>query len=104
MNKYNLKELEEKQNELDASNRIVLLHIPNTPDETTPVGTSEDDNVVVYTWGEPTEFGFEPKAHWDICEEKNLVDFERGVKLSQSRFTLYRGKGARLERAIINFS
>ena len=98
-----IKELEEKQNELDAKQRNVLLHIPNTPDETTPVGTSEDDNVVVYTWGEPTEFGFEPKAHWDICEEKNLVDFERGVKLSQSRFTLYRGKGARLERAIINF-
>ena len=98
-----IKELEEKQNELDTKQRDVLLHIPNTPDETTPVGTSEDDNVVVSTWGKPTEFTFTPKAHWDLCEEKGLVDFERGVKLSQSRFTLYRGKGARLERAIINF-
>ena len=98
-----IKELEEKQNELDSKQRNVLLHIPNIPDETTPVGESEDDNVVVHTWGEPTKFDFEPKAHWDLCEEKGLVDFERGVKLSQSRFTLYKGKGARLERAIINF-
>ena len=83
--------------------KSLLLHTPNIPDETTPVGKSEDDNVVVSTWGEPTKFDFEPKAHWDLCEEKNLVDFERGVKISQSRFTLYRGKGAKLERAIINF-
>ena len=77
-----IKALEEKQNELDTKQR---------------------NNIVVSTWGEPTKFDFEPKAHWDLCEEKGLVDFERGVKLSQSRFTLYRGKGARLERAIINF-
>ena len=98
-----IKELEEKQNELDAKQRDVLLHIPNIPDETTPIGLSEDDNVEVHKWGEPRKFDFEFKAHWDLCEEKNLVDFERGVKLSQSRFTLYRGKGSRLERAIINF-
>ena len=98
-----IKELEEKQNELDAKQRDVLLHIPNIPDETTPIGKSEDDNVVVSTWGEPTKFDFKPLAHWDLCEAKGLVDFERGVKLSQSRFVLYRGKGAKLERAIINF-
>ena len=98
-----IKELEEKQIELDNSQRNLLLHIPNIPDETTPIGPTEDYNVEVSRWGEPTKFDFEYKAHWDICEEKNLVDFERGVKLSQSRFTLYRGKGARLERAIINF-
>ena len=98
-----IKELETEQNELDAKQRNLLLHIPNTPDETTPIGTSDADNPVVHTWGEPTKFDFEYKAHWDLCEEKNLVDFERGVKLSQSRFILYRGKGARLERAIINF-
>lgn len=98
-----IKLLEEKQNSLDAKQRDILLHIPNIPDETTPIGLSDADNVEVYKWGEPTKFSFEPKAHWDICEEKNLVDFERGVKLSQSRFTLYRGKGAKLERAIINF-
>jgi len=98
-----IKELEEKQNALDAKQKDVLLHIPNIPDETTPIGASDADNVEVYKWGEPRKFDFEFKAHWDICEEKNLVDFERGVKLSQSRFTLYRGKGAKLERAIINF-
>ncbi len=98
-----IKELEVEQNELDTKQRDLLLHIPNTPDETTPIGTSDADNPVVHTWGEPTKFDFEYKAHWDLCEEKNLVDFERGVKLSQSRFILYRGKGARLERAIINF-
>ena len=98
-----IKELEDKQTLLDEKQRNLLLNIPNLPDETTPVGTSEDDNVEVYKWGEPRKFDFEFRAHWDLCEEKNLVDFERGVKLSQSRFTLYRGKGARLERAIINF-
>ncbi len=98
-----IKTLEDKQTELDEKQRDILLHTPNIPDETTPVGLSEDDNVVVSTWGEPTKFDFEYKAHWDLCEEKNIVDFERGVKISQSRFTLYRGKGSRLERAIINF-
>ncbi len=98
-----VKALEEKQVELDNAQRDMLLRTPNTPDESTPVGASEDDNIPVKYWGEPTKFNFEAKAHWDICEEKNLVDFERGVKISQSRFTLYRGKGARLERAIIQF-
>ncbi len=98
-----IKELEEKQNALDFKQRDILLHIPNIPDETTPIGASDADNVEVYKWGEPRKFDFEYKAHWDLCEEKNLVDFERGVKLSQSRFTLYKGKGSRLERAIINF-
>ena len=98
-----IKALEEEESRLDEQQKSLLLHTPNIPDETTPVGKSEDDNVVVSAWGEPTKFDFEPKAHWDLCEEKNLVDFERGVKISQSRFTLYRGKGAKLERAIINF-
>lgn len=98
-----IKEFEEKQTELDAKQKDILLHIPNIPDETTPIGASDADNVEVYKWGEPRKFDFEFNAHWDLCEEKNLVDFERGVKLSQSRFTLYRGKGSRLERAIINF-
>lgn len=98
-----IKDLEGKQTELDEKQRDILLHIPNIPDETTPIGASDADNVEVYKWGEPRRFDFEFKAHWDLCEEKNLVDFERGVKLSQSRFTLYRGKGSKLERAIINF-
>lgn len=98
-----IKVLEDKQSELDNKQKDILLHTPNIPDETTPVGLSEDDNVEVTRWGEPRKFDFDFKAHWDLCEAKNLVDFERGVKISQSRFTLYRGKGARLERAIINF-
>lgn len=98
-----IKDLEGKQTELDEKQRDILLHIPNIPDETTPIGASDADNIEVYKWGEPRKFDFEFKAHWDLCEEKNLVDFERGVKLSQSRFTLYRGKGSKLERAIINF-
>ena len=98
-----IKALEEKQVDLDNIQRDMLLRTPNIPDETTPIGESEDDNVPVKFWGKPTEFSFTPKAHWDLCEEKGIVDFERGVKISQSRFTLYRGKGARLERAIIQF-
>ena len=98
-----IKALEEKQVELDEKQRNLLLYTPNIPDETTPIGASDADNVEVSRWGEPTKFDFEFKAHWDLCEEKNLVDFERGVKISQSRFTLYRGKGAKLERAVSNF-
>ena len=98
-----IKALEDKQIEFDTKQRDLLLSIPNTPAEDTPIGTSEDDNVVVHTWGEPTKFDFEFKPHWDIASEKGLVDFERGVKISQSRFILYRGKGSALERAIINF-
>ncbi len=98
-----VKALEEKQVELDETQRKLLLNIPNIPDETTPIGKSEDDNVEVHRTGEPRKFDFEFKPHWDLAEEKGLVDFERGVKLSQSRFVMYRGKGARLERAIIEF-
>lgn len=98
-----IKALEEKQVELDTKQRDLLLHTPNIPDETTPIGSSDADNVEVSKWGEPTKFDFEFKPHWDLCEEKNLVDFERGVNISQSRFTLYRDKGAKLERAVINF-
>ncbi|HNW25795.1 MAG TPA: serine--tRNA ligase [Candidatus Gastranaerophilaceae bacterium] len=98
-----IKLLEEKEVELDQRQRILLLNIPNTPDETTPKGTSEADNKIVSGCGEPTKADFELKAHWDIAEEKGLVDFERAVKISQSRFVMNRGKGAQLERAIINF-
>lgn len=98
-----IKILEEKEVQLDQKQKELLLNIPNTPDETTPIGTSEADNRIVAGCGEPTEAEFELKAHWDLVEEKGLVDFERGVKLAQSRFVMYKGKGAQLERAIINF-
>jgi len=95
--------LEEQEKELNDRQQSILLSTPNTPDETTPIGTSEDDNVVVETFGEPKKFDFEPKAHWDLGVDLDLVDFDRGVKLSKTRFYIYKNKGARLERAIINF-
>lgn len=98
-----IKQCEEKEQQLDEQQRKLLLNIPNIPDETTPIGSSDADNVEVKRFLEPTRKSFPLKAHWDICVEKDLVDFERGVKLSQSRFSLYKGKGAQLERAIINF-
>lgn len=98
-----IKALEDREVALDLQQRNLLLNTPNTPDETSPIGTSEADNKIVAGCGEPTTADFELKAHWDLVEEKGLVDFERGVKLAQSRFILYKGKGARLERAIINF-
>lgn len=98
-----IKSLEEKLNELDVAQKEALLFIPNTPDENIPIGADDSFNVEIKKWGEPTKFDFEAKAHWDLCPELNMLDFERGVKLAHTRFTLYRGKGARLERAIINF-
>jgi len=98
-----IKALEEQETALDEKQRTVLLHIPNTPDETTPIGADDSFNVEIKRVGEPRKADFELKAHWDIATDKNLVDFERGVKLAQTRFSLYRGKGAALERAIINF-
>ena len=81
----------------------ILLTIPNIPADDVPVGADDSANPVVRTWGEPTKFEFEPKAHWDIGEGLNIIDFERGVKVSGARFVFYRGLGARLERAVISF-
>ena len=97
------KALEEKLTELDEKQRDALLRIPNTPDESIPIGADDSANVEIKRWGEPTKFDFEFKAHWDLCPELNMLDFERGVKLAHTRFTLYRNLGAKLERAIINF-
>ncbi len=98
-----IKELEEKQAQLDNEQRQALLYIPNTPSEDTPIGSDDTSNPVVYVWGEPTKKPYELKPHWDLCVEKNMVDFEKGVKLAHTRFALYRNKGALLERSIINF-
>ena len=88
---------------IDAELRDVLLHTPNMPDASTPVGDDENDNPEVRRWGTPTSFDFEPKAHWDLGPELGIIDFERGVKLAASRFIVLGGMGARLERSIINF-
>lgn len=77
--------------------------IPNVPDSSVPVGTSSDDNRIEKTWGSPRKFDFEPKPHWDIGEALGILNFEQARKLSGARFAVYRGDGARLERALINF-
>jgi len=92
-------ELASVQEALDAE----MLSIPNLPSSTTPLGASEDDNIEVRRWGTPTEFDFEPQAHWDLGPALGIIDFERAVKLAKSRFILLGGLGASLERALINF-
>lgn len=89
----------------DIENRIqaLLLEIPNIPHESVPVGEDEDSNKVVRTWGEPRKFDFEPLPHWELGEALGIMDFERGVRLAESRFTVLKGLGARLERALVNF-
>lgn len=89
--------------EAEAKLTELLMGVPNIPHETTPVGASEDDNPEVRRWGTPRTFDFEHKAHWDLGPDLGIIDFERAVKLSGSRFVLLGGLGARLERALINF-
>ncbi|MBO4991839.1 MAG: serine--tRNA ligase [Firmicutes bacterium] len=89
--------------QLEADLRNALLNIPNTPYEIVPIGESDADNLEVKKFMEPTKFDFEPKAHWDIGTDLDILDFERAAKLSGTRFTVYKGLGARLERSIINF-
>ena len=98
-----IKGLDEQLREVEEQFSELLMGLPNIPHEKTPIGTSEDDNVEVRTWGERPTFNFQPKAHWDIGEDLGILDFERGGKLSGARFCLYLGAGARLERALINF-
>lgn len=96
-------ELDRATDEVDGELKRIMLGIPNSPHETTPVGKDEHSNPVVRSWGEPPQFSFEPLAHWDIATRLGMVDFERGGKISGSRFYVLTGVGARLERAIFNF-
>jgi len=98
-----IKGMDEELKQVDEEMQLFLLTVPNLPDPTTPTGVSEEENVLVRSWGEPGSYGFTPKPHWEIGEELGILDFERGAKLTGARFTLYRGAGARLERALINF-
>jgi seryl-tRNA synthetase len=95
--------LEEQIKSADAKIDQFLLNIPNCPHASVPVGKDEKDNVEVKRWGTPGEFPFQPKEHWEIGEKLNILDFERGAKIAGTRFCLYRGAGALLERALINF-
>jgi seryl-tRNA synthetase len=93
--------LDETVRQVDEQLRAALSTLPNLPDPRTPPGTSEDDNVVLRTVGEPRQFDFSPLAHWDLGPKLGLIDFERGVKLAGSRFYVLNGAGARLQRALI---
>ncbi|GAB6065721.1 serine--tRNA ligase [Aquifex pyrophilus] len=101
--KVRIEKLEEELRKVEEELKNTLLWIPNLPHESVPVGEDENDNVEVRRWGEPRKFNFEPKPHWEIGERLGILDFKRGAKLSGSRFTVIKGWGARLERALINF-
>ena len=96
-----ISELEEQVRQAEAERERLLLSIPNLPHPSVTVGPDETHNRVVREWGEPREFDFEPIPHWDLGPELGIIDFERGVKLSGSRFYVLRGAGARLQRALI---
>ncbi|MBE6469794.1 MAG: serine--tRNA ligase [Coriobacteriaceae bacterium] len=98
--------LSERRGSLEAELETFMAHLPNIPGEATPVGADESENPERRRWGVPRDFaaeGFEPKAHWDLGTDLDILDFERGNKLSGSRFTVLGGAGARLERALINY-
>ena len=89
--------------EVESGLRDIMLNIPNMPKEDVPIGKDDTENPEMRKWGEPTKFAFEPKAHWDIGTDLDILDAERAAKVTGARFTFYKGMGARLERAVINF-
>jgi seryl-tRNA synthetase len=96
-------QLEENVKVLDEEFRSLLTTIPNLPHESVPTGAGSEDNVEIHRIGEPRQFDFEPKAHWDLGPDLRILDFERATKITGARFAVYWGVGARLERALINF-
>jgi seryl-tRNA synthetase len=98
-----IRELDEALKKTEAELNEMGMIIPNIPHESVAYGTSSEDNPIVRTWGEKKLFDFQPRPHWEIGEKTNTLDFARGAKITGARFTLYRGLGAMLERAIINF-
>lgn len=98
-----IKQFDEALRDLDAQVMDLLLRIPNMPHESVHVGTSEEDNKEIRRWGEQTKFDFEPLPHWELGTNLDILDFERGGKVTGSRFNFLKGAGARMERALINF-
>ncbi|MBU0699837.1 serine--tRNA ligase [bacterium] len=98
-----IKNLDGALREIEDTIKAAILLIPNIPQDTVPTGKNEQDNVEVKKWGNPCEMAFEPKPHWDVGEALGILDFERAAKITGARFCLYKGAGARLERALINF-
>jgi len=99
----NIKTLDDSLNEIEQKMLEVLYLIPNIPDASVPVGKDENDNIQVRKWGEPRKFKFQPLAHYELGENLDILDFARAGKVTGTRFTFYKGLGARLERALINF-
>ena len=95
--------LDKEVAEVEAELNSLTSALPNIPDERTPIGASEDDNVVLRTVGQLPEFDFEPKPHWELGPALGILDFERGTKITGSRFYVLNGPGARLQRALIAF-
>ncbi len=98
-----IKTLETELHQTEEKLNHILMRLPNTPHESVPYGETEDENVEIRTWGDKPSFEFEPKPHWDVGTDLNILDFERAAKVTGSRFVFYRGLGARLERALISF-
>ncbi|MBO4548989.1 MAG: serine--tRNA ligase [Abditibacteriota bacterium] len=98
-----IKELDNRVRDMDDEFRNILLNIPNLPDETTPVGRDETENVISGAWGEKRNFDFEPRTHWDICTALDMLDFERGAKISGAGFIVYKGWGSKLERSLFSW-
>ena len=98
-----IKEYDEKVRELDEKIQSIMYTIPNIPNDEVPDGDTDEDNVEIRRFSEPTSFSFEPKAHWDVGEALGIIDAATGAKVTGTRFTFYKGLGARLERAVINF-
>lgn len=98
-----IKELDTELVDVDKKIADIADNLPNIPNDSVPVGVDEEDNVEARKWGEPKVFDFETKPHWEIAENLDILDFERGAKVSGSRFVFYKGVGARLERALYNF-
>lgn len=98
-----IKEMDGRLSEIEENLKIALLNVPNTPYKDVQFGEDDSANVELRKFEEPTKFDFEPKAHWDIGEDLDILDFERAAKISGTRFTVYKGLGARLERAVISF-
>jgi seryl-tRNA synthetase len=100
---HQIRKLEIQLEQVERQRMALLLGLPNIPHATVPIGRSEADNVVVRTWGEPTQFDFPPQAHWDLGTALGILDFERGTKMSGARFSVLLGAGARLSRALTSF-
>jgi seryl-tRNA synthetase len=98
-----IKTLDEELRQIEAGVLDKQLYVPNMPGPDVPVGPDESQNVEVRRWGEPTRFDFEPKPHWELGEGLGIIDFERGVKMSGTRFYLFKGAGAALHRALANW-